>query len=150
MADINVIENTIRERYGDAGLYVYNLIDGQRNTENIVLTAGIQESKVVEMLGFMEEQGIIKMRYPLLSERKAQFNITLPLALRHKMYKHNVKWDEVIAKLVSLYVRNLEKAEAGENILKVFKMHKKAAKKKTAKVTRATAKRTVKKANSKS
>ena len=109
MADLNLVENIIRDRYSDLGVRVFNLIDGQRNTEQIMNATGISESKLIEMLGFMEQKNIIKMRYPR-DDTVQPFNVTLPIYIRQKMQKHSeVNWTEVIPKLISLYVNSLEK-----------------------------------------
>ncbi len=109
MSDLNLVENIIRDKYGDLGVRVFNLIDGQRNTEQIMNATGVSESKLIEMLGFMEQKNIIKMRYPR-EDTVQPFNVTLPIYIRQKMQKHSeVNWTEVIPKLISLYVNSLEK-----------------------------------------
>jgi len=58
------VEKIIFDKYGDVGLKVYALIDGQRTAEEIMGETGLTESKLVEILDFMDEQGIIKLDYP--------------------------------------------------------------------------------------
>jgi len=58
------VEKTIRDKYGDIGLQVYTLIDGQRTAEEIMQETGLDEAKLVEILDFLDEQGIIKLEYP--------------------------------------------------------------------------------------
>ena len=58
------VETIIRDKYGDIGIQVYNLIDGQRTAEEIMEETGLSESKLVEILDFLDEQGIIKLEYP--------------------------------------------------------------------------------------
>ncbi len=58
------VEKTIRDKYGDIGIRVYNLIDGQRTAEEIMNDTGLTEAKLVEILDFLDEQGIIKLEYP--------------------------------------------------------------------------------------
>ena len=58
------VEKIISDKYGDVGLQVYTLIDGQRTAEEIMRETGLTESKLVEILDFMDEQGIIKLDYP--------------------------------------------------------------------------------------
>ncbi|MEM4359386.1 MAG: hypothetical protein QXT45_02535 [Candidatus Bilamarchaeaceae archaeon] len=58
------VEKIIKEKYGDVGLQVYALIDGERTAEEIMKEVGITESKLIEILDFMDKQGIIKLEYP--------------------------------------------------------------------------------------
>ncbi len=62
--ELSPVEKMIREKYGDVGLKVYELIDGQRTTEEIMKETGLTELKLVEILEFMDAQGIIKLEYP--------------------------------------------------------------------------------------
>lgn len=64
----NAVEKTIKKKYGDIGLQVYNLIDGQKTAEEIMKEVGISESKLIEILDFLDKEGIIKLEYP--SEKK--------------------------------------------------------------------------------
>lgn len=63
-SDLSPVEKIINDKYGDLGLRVYALIDGQRTAEEIMRETGLTESKLVEILDFMDEQGIIKLDYP--------------------------------------------------------------------------------------
>lgn len=63
-SDLSPVEKIINDKYGDIGLRVYALIDGQRTAEEIMRETGLTESKLVEILDFMDEQGIIKLDYP--------------------------------------------------------------------------------------
>jgi hypothetical protein len=63
-SDLSPVEKIINDKYGDLGLRVYALIDGQRTAEEIMQETGLTESKLVEILDFMDEQGIIKLDYP--------------------------------------------------------------------------------------
>ena len=65
------IEKIIKDKYGDIGLQVYNLIDGQKTAEEIMNETGLSESKLIEILDFMDEQGIIKLDYPKAKEKPA-------------------------------------------------------------------------------
>jgi len=58
------VEKTIRKKYGDIGIQVYNLIDGQRTAEEIMKEVGISEPKLIEILDFLDKEGIIKLEYP--------------------------------------------------------------------------------------
>jgi hypothetical protein len=63
-AELSPVEKIISDKYGDIGLQVYALIDGQRTAEEIMRETGLTEPKLVEVLDFMDEQGIIKLDYP--------------------------------------------------------------------------------------
>jgi len=63
-SDLSPVEKIISDKYGDIGLRVYTLIDGQRTAEEIMVDTGLTEAKLVEILDFMDEQGIIKLDYP--------------------------------------------------------------------------------------
>ncbi len=65
------IEKIIKDKYGDVGLQVYTLIDGQKTAEEIMNETGLSESKLIEILDFMDEQGIIKLDYPKAKEKEA-------------------------------------------------------------------------------
>jgi len=67
--ELTPIEKIIKNRYGDIGLRVYELIDGQRTAEEIMNETGLSESKLIEILDFMDEQGIIKLDYPKAKEK---------------------------------------------------------------------------------
>jgi hypothetical protein len=62
--ELSPVEKIISDKYGDIGLQVYSLIDGQRTAEEIMRETGLTEPKLVEILDFMDEQGIIKLDYP--------------------------------------------------------------------------------------
>lgn len=64
LSTLSPVEKIISEKYGDIGLRVYALIDGQRTAEEIMQDTGLTETKLVEILDFMDEQGIIKLDYP--------------------------------------------------------------------------------------
>jgi DNA-binding Lrp family transcriptional regulator len=57
-------ERKIKAEYGQVGIDVYNLIDGQRTAEEIMKSTGVTETKLIEMLDFMEKKGIIKLEHP--------------------------------------------------------------------------------------
>ncbi len=58
------IEKMIKEKFGDVGVKVYNLIDGERTAEEILKETGISEVKLIEILEFLDTQGIIKLEKP--------------------------------------------------------------------------------------
>ena len=57
-------ERKIKAQYGQVGIDVYNLIDGQRTAEEIMKDTGVTEATLIEMLDFMEKNGIIKLEHP--------------------------------------------------------------------------------------
>ncbi len=63
--NLSPLEKLISDKYGPVGLKVYELIDGERTAEDILNETGLSESKLVEILEFMNEQGIIKLDRPL-------------------------------------------------------------------------------------
>ena len=65
------LEKIIFDKYGQVGLQVYTLIDGERTAEDILNETGLSESKLVEILEFMNEQGIIKLDRPLRSPQSS-------------------------------------------------------------------------------
>ncbi|VVC03128.1 Proteasome-activating nucleotidase [Candidatus Bilamarchaeum dharawalense] len=62
--ELSPVEKIISVKYGDIGLRVYAFIDGQRTAEEVMRETGLTEPKLVEILDFMDEQGIIKLDYP--------------------------------------------------------------------------------------
>ena len=58
---LNTVEKMIRDKFGEVGIKAYNLIDGSRTTDEIMKETGITETKLVEILNFLEDRGIIKM-----------------------------------------------------------------------------------------
>lgn len=61
---LSPVEKIISDKYGEVGLKVYALIDGQRTAEEIMKETGLTQTKLGEVLDFMDEQGIIKLDYP--------------------------------------------------------------------------------------
>ncbi len=70
--ELTPIEKIIKDKYGDIGLQVYNLIDGQKTAEEIMNETGLSESKLIEILDFMDDQGIIKLDYPKGKEKEVE------------------------------------------------------------------------------
>jgi hypothetical protein len=64
VAAMSPLEKLIFGKYGELGILVYNLIDGQKTAEEIMMETGISEVKLVEILEFMDSQGIIKLERP--------------------------------------------------------------------------------------
>ena len=61
---LSPLEKKIFQKYGALGVDVYNLIDGQKTAEEIMLQTKISEVKLVEILEFLENEGIIKLEKP--------------------------------------------------------------------------------------
>ena len=70
--ELSPVERIIKDKYGETGIKVYKLIDGQRTAEEIIKETGVSESKLVEMLDFMDEEGIIKLEYPGGEKKKEE------------------------------------------------------------------------------
>jgi hypothetical protein len=70
--ELTPIEKIVKDKYGDIGLQVYNLIDGQKTAEEIMKETGLGESKLIEILDFMDDQGIIKLDYPKGKEKEVE------------------------------------------------------------------------------
>jgi len=67
---LSPLEKTIYQKFGRIGLTVYNLIDGEKTAEEILNETGISEVKLVEILEFMDKEGIIRLEKPV--EEKAE------------------------------------------------------------------------------
>ncbi|MBI5159069.1 hypothetical protein HY992_03030 [Candidatus Micrarchaeota archaeon] len=61
---LSPFEKIIFDKFGATGLSVYKLIDGERTAEEILNETGVSEVRLVEILEFMEKQGIIKLEKP--------------------------------------------------------------------------------------
>lgn len=68
-SSLSPLEKIIWDKYGESGVKVYNLIDGEKTAEEILHETGISESKLVEILEFMNDEGIIKLEKPPDSKR---------------------------------------------------------------------------------
>ncbi|MCX6769863.1 MAG: hypothetical protein NT051_04260 [Candidatus Micrarchaeota archaeon] len=61
---LSPLEKILFDQYGEVGVRVYNLIDGEKTAEEILRETGMSEAKLVEILEFMDERGIIKLEKP--------------------------------------------------------------------------------------
>jgi len=61
---LSPLEKTIYEKYGNSGVRIYNMIDGEKTAEEILKETHVSEAKLVEILEFMDERGIIKLEKP--------------------------------------------------------------------------------------
>ncbi|MEM3373222.1 MAG: hypothetical protein QXF76_03335 [Candidatus Anstonellales archaeon] len=52
-------EKKIKDNYGEIGLRVYSLIDGVRTAQEIMEEANVTEAELMEILSFLEKEGII-------------------------------------------------------------------------------------------
>ena len=52
-------EQLLSEKFGDNALKIYMKIDGKKNAEEIRGAAGMEEPKFLEILGFLEDKGMI-------------------------------------------------------------------------------------------
>ncbi len=63
-ASLSPLEKVLYKKHGPIGVRIYNLIDGEKTAEEILRETGVSEAKLVEILEFMDEQGIIKLEKP--------------------------------------------------------------------------------------
>jgi len=61
---LSPLERVLFDKYGEIGVKIYNLIDGEKTAEEILHETGVSEARLVEILEFMDEQGIIKLEKP--------------------------------------------------------------------------------------
>ncbi|MFA6214894.1 MAG: hypothetical protein WC717_06505 [Candidatus Micrarchaeia archaeon] len=61
---LSPLEKVLYRKHGAIGVQIYNLIDGEKTAEEILRETGVSEAKLVEILEFMDEQGIIKLEKP--------------------------------------------------------------------------------------
>jgi len=61
---LSPLEKVLYKKHGSIGVRIYNLIDGEKTAEEILRETGVSEAKLVEILEFMDEQGIIKLEKP--------------------------------------------------------------------------------------
>ena len=61
---LSPLEKILHDKYGPLGVRIYNLIDGEKTAEEILKETNVSEAKLVEILEFMDEQGIIKLEKP--------------------------------------------------------------------------------------
>ncbi|MEM4554555.1 MAG: hypothetical protein QXT25_01765 [Candidatus Anstonellaceae archaeon] len=66
-SSLSPLEKIIYDKYGSIGVKVYHLIDGEKTAEEIIKQTGISEAKLVEILEFLDEKGIIKLESPTTS-----------------------------------------------------------------------------------
>ena len=55
-------EQVLAEKFGDLGVKVYIKIDGKKNAEEIRNELAIPEARFLEILGFLEDRGMIATR----------------------------------------------------------------------------------------
>jgi len=55
-------ESKLHERFKDDGIKVYLSIDSKKNAEEIKTETGLAEGKFLEIINFMEGEGIIKLK----------------------------------------------------------------------------------------
>ena len=69
---LSPLEKILYEKYGELGVRIYSLIDGEKTAEEILKETGVSEAKLVEILEFMDEQGIIKLEKPASKEEPSE------------------------------------------------------------------------------
>lgn len=152
-------ERIIQKRYGTLGMQVYSLIDGKKTAEEIMRKLNMVESKFLEILAFMEQSGIIMLNYPgiknpNLGYPKESVDISLPDELKQRMTKRDLNWNEIAAKLFTLYLDSLERVEKETSSKSAQKSSKTKVEtsgkpKKTSKKTLAKPRKTAKKSSKK-
>ncbi|MDO8553941.1 MAG: hypothetical protein Q7S22_03990 [Candidatus Micrarchaeota archaeon] len=115
LGDSSWASKTISDHYGDGGVKVYKLIDGKKSILEISKQAGLGQQKVVEIIKFMETEGIIKLDY---GQKKnilgslSSFPLNLPQDLYARMQQHSeINWNDVVGRLLSVYLGNIESTE---------------------------------------
>ena len=63
-SSLSPTEQMIFDEYGDIGLKVFSLIDGQKSARQILEQTGVSETKLIQMLEFMNKNKIIKLDTP--------------------------------------------------------------------------------------
>jgi len=56
------VESKLHERFRDDGIKVYLSIDSKKNAEELKAELGLADAKLLEILNFMEGEGIIKLK----------------------------------------------------------------------------------------
>ncbi len=155
LGDSNLAAKVISDHYGNSGVKVYELIDGRRSILEISKQAGIGQQKVVEIIKFMENEGIIKLDYgekKNIVESLSSFHLNLSQDLQARMQQHSeINWNDVVGRLLSVYLNNIESTEKslmGRLASGKSKKSKKSVKKKSVKSV--SSKKSVKKITKKS
>lgn len=60
---LGAVEKVIFDRYGKQGLNVYKLVNGTAMASEIMRKTGLGERQLVEILDFMDNQGIITLNH---------------------------------------------------------------------------------------
>jgi hypothetical protein len=55
-------ESKLYEKFGDEGIKVYLSIDSKKNVEEIKAEVGVDEKKLLEILNFMEQENLAKLK----------------------------------------------------------------------------------------
>ena len=148
-------ERIIQKRYGTLGIRVYSLIDGKKTAEEIMRKLNMVESKFLEILTFMEQSGIIMLNYPGMKNPnmaypKESLDILLSDELKQRMVKRDLNWNEIAAKLFTLYLDSLERVEKENSAKSAQKLsNAKSPSRKTGKSSKKVSKKPVKKSSRK-
>jgi hypothetical protein len=78
------IERIIYNKYGELGVQIYNLIDGEKTANDIIEQTGVSEAKLVEILEFMNEKGIIHLEKPIEYVTSTSKDIPSPEEIEEK------------------------------------------------------------------
>jgi len=113
------------------------------------------ESKFLEILAFMEQSGIIMLNYPgmktpSVAYPKESLDIMLPDELKQRMVKRDLNWNEIAAKLFTLYLDSLERVERETSSKSAQKLsNARSLSRKTGKSSKRVSKKPVKKSSRK-
>ncbi len=58
------VERKVYDKFGKVGVKVYSLIDGEKTAEQILKATGISDVKLIEILEYLDTEGIIKLEKP--------------------------------------------------------------------------------------
>jgi len=56
------IESKLHDKFKDDGIRVYLSVDSRKNAEEMKTELGLSDAKFIEILNFMEREGIIKLK----------------------------------------------------------------------------------------
>jgi len=118
------VEKIIKDKYGEIGLKVYTLIDGARTAEEIMDETGLDEEKLVEILDFLDEQGIIKLEYPK-GKAEGEAVQVVPKEISAEEFKPMIEEESLQKELITSSSPNLIPAKTPVPIVKSVQLRAK-------------------------
>ncbi|MCX8196763.1 MAG: hypothetical protein N3G80_00380 [Candidatus Micrarchaeota archaeon] len=91
--NLSPIEKLIYDKYGEVGIKVYTLIDGEKTAEEILRQTNISEAKLVEILEFLDEKGIIHLENPKKDQQAESSRVD---SQSDKEYEYEPKFKPII------------------------------------------------------